>query len=136
MNRTRLTVTGIVIGLMMPLQMAWAEFRVNHVLLASGTLGRTNMKRLLFLVVALTAISSFALAAPPVPNGGTFLIPAGSVFGECAFDVQATLTGKTKNITLPGDRFIVTSPGAHITLTNLSDISKTITLNITGAFHQ
>jgi hypothetical protein len=94
------------------------------------------MKRLLFFVVVLLAMTSLALASPPVPNEGTFTIPAGSVFGECAFDVQATLTGKSKTITLPGDRFIVTSPGAQITLTNLSDSSKSVTLTITGTFHQ
>jgi hypothetical protein len=44
--------------------------------------------------------------------------------------------GKAKTITLPGDRSIVTSPGLDVTLTNLLDPSKTVTVNITGAFHQ
>src|SRR5690242_16375970 len=94
------------------------------------------MKTLLFFVVVLAAMTSLALASPPIPNEGTFVIPAGSVFGECAFDVQATLTGKSKTLTLPGDRSIITSPGADITLTNVSDPSKSVTLNITGTFHQ
>jgi len=64
-----------------------------------------------------------------------FVIPAGSVFGECAFDVEAAFTGKAKTIDLPGDAFIFTSPGVHVTLTNLDNL-KQVTLNITGVFHQ
>jgi hypothetical protein len=57
------------------------------------------MKRLLCVVVAVAAMTSLALAAPPVPNEGTFVLPAGSFAGECTFDVQVTLTGKAKTIT-------------------------------------
>jgi hypothetical protein len=73
---------------------------------------------------------------PPINASGSFDLPAGSVFGECAFDVRVDLKGKSKTITLPGGRFIVTSPGLHATLTNLSDPAKSVTLNITGTSHQ
>jgi hypothetical protein len=54
----------------------------------------------------------------------------------CPFDVELSLTGKGKVIDLPGDRFIVTSPGLFVTVTNVADPTKNVTLNITGAFHQ
>ena len=98
--------------------------------------GGLKMKRLLFVIVAIAANASLALGAPPVPNDQTFVVRAGDLFGDCAFDVQFTLAGKTKTITLPDGRFIITSPGLDVTMTNLSDPSKTVTLNITGAFHQ
>jgi hypothetical protein len=81
-------------------------------------------------------MTSIAHAAPPNISEGNFTIPAGTYNGECAFDVQGTFSGKSKTITLPGDRVIITSPGLEVTLTNLSDQSKSVTLNVTGAFHQ
>src|SRR5262249_37070554 len=54
----------------------------------------------------------------------------------CAFPILLELDGKAGTITLPGGRFIFTSPGVHATLTNLTDQSKSVTLNITGTFHQ
>jgi hypothetical protein len=72
---------------------------------------------------------------PPEDVDFTIILPAEAVFGYCAFDVELSVTGKAKEIALPGDRFIFTSPGLHATLTNL-DTSKQVTLNITGAFHE
>lgn len=63
-------------------------------------------------------------------------LPAGAVFGECAFPVRFEQNGKAGTITLPGGRFIFTSPGLDATLTNLDEPAKSVTLNITGAFHQ
>ena len=68
--------------------------------------------------------------SPPVPANQTFTIS-----GICAFDVQATVTGKTKTITLPGGRFIFTAPNFSATFTNLSDPTKSVTLNLTGSEH-
>jgi hypothetical protein len=73
---------------------------------------------------------------PPISASGSFVLPAGSVFGECAFDVRVDLAGKGSTINLPGGRVILTSPGLHATLTNVNDPLKSVTLNITGAMHQ
>lgn len=73
---------------------------------------------------------------PPISASGSFVLPAGSVFGECAFDVRVDLAGKGSTINLPGGRVILTSPGLHATLTNLNDPMKSVTLNITGTSHQ
>ena len=65
----------------------------------------------------------------PLSGSGTFS-------GVCAFDVQFAVAGKAGQITLPGGRFISTSPGVHITLTNANDPTKSVTLNVTGTTHQ
>src|SRR4051794_36123480 len=79
-----------------------------------------------------------AYAVPPIDvSGSTFDIPANAIApGECPFNVRVVLNGKQKSISLPGNRFIVTSPGLRATITNLSNPSKSITLNITGVTHQ
>ena len=56
------------------------------------------------------------------------------VNATCGFRVLIALSGRTKTITLPGDRAIVTAPGQDVTLTNV-DTKQTVTLNITGATH-
>jgi hypothetical protein len=53
-----------------------------------------------------------------------------------AIAASASLAGKAKTINLPGERSITTSSGLDATLTNLSNPSKTATLDITGAMHQ
>jgi hypothetical protein len=93
------------------------------------------MKKLMLIIVATTANTSLALAAPPSRIEESFDEPAGS-FNNGAFDVRISEAGKAKTINLPGERFITTSPGLDATLTNLSNPSKTVTLNITGAMHQ
>lgn len=99
------------------------------------------MKTMVIGVFVLLALGSAfgnpaaAAPSPPVIADTTFVIPAGSVFGECAFDVELSLTGKAKTIDLPGDAFILTSPGVQVTLTNLDNL-KQVTLNVTGVFHQ
>jgi hypothetical protein len=52
----------------------------------------------------------------------------------CAFPVEVSVTGKSKTFDLPGKRTIVTAPGQVATVTNLSDRSKQVKLNITGVF--
>ena len=102
-------------------------------------------KTLYALITAATAISCFSVLAPadgqvgpPPPQdiSQSFVIPAGGVFGECAFPVQFDLKGKASQINLPGGRTIVTAPKQNVTLTNVNDPTKTVTLNITGATHQ
>ena len=76
-------------------------------------------------------------------NGGApehvsvdFDVPANSIKpGACAFDIHVSGSGKAKTITLSDNRFIVTSPGLSLTVTNLFDPTKSVTLSVTGAFH-
>jgi hypothetical protein len=80
---------------------------------------------------------SLAAQAPPTNISGSFPVPANFVApGDCAFDVNFSFSGKAGTITLPGGRFIFTGPALKATLTNLSNTTKSVTLNITGAFHQ
>jgi hypothetical protein len=93
--------------------------------------------RLAVFSLALAVLTSLtmerlSIAAPPEDVDSTTTFPAGLV---CNFGVEISLTGKTKTIMLPGGRSITTSPGVHATLTNLDDPAKTVSLNITGAFH-
>jgi len=101
----------------------------------------THVKRKLVLATCLILASLGLFAAelsrgaslngsPPVPANQTFTIS-----GICAFDVQVTVIGKTKTITLPGGRFILTAPNFYVTFTNLSDPTKSVTLNLTGSEH-
>jgi hypothetical protein len=85
-----------------------------------------------------TSLGTGRLAAqnnggPPEDASDHEIFPAGQF---CVFGIDYQTVGKGKTITLPGDRTIFTSPGLHVTLTNLSDTSKQVTFNITGAFHQ
>ena len=50
-------------------------------------------------------------------------------------DFQLTLTGKTKDFDLPGDRTVILSPGLKVTLTNL-DTGESATVSATGTFHE
>src|SRR5262245_22095712 len=72
-----------------------------------------------------------AASNPPTPVGETPF----TVAGLCAFPVQLELHGKSKTITLPAGRSIITSPGLDVTLTNVENTVKHTTLNITGASH-
>ena len=67
---------------------------------------------------------------PPNPVNQTFVFS-----GICGFDIQVTVTGKAGVINLPSGGFILTSPGQSGTFMNLSDPTKSVTLNITGTDH-
>ena len=67
---------------------------------------------------------------PPSDVNQTFIFT-----GACGFDVQATATGKGGVISLPSGGFILTGPALRGTFTNLSDPTKSVTLNVTGAGH-
>ncbi|MBT2534575.1 hypothetical protein [Arthrobacter sp. ISL-69] len=88
------------------------------------------MKKILalpLLLVALIAGSGTVHAAPPTITDESGLLPK-DIF--CSFDVEYTLTGKTKTIVNGGVK-TVTSPGQKITLTNL-DTDKSVSYVITG----
>ena len=67
---------------------------------------------------------------PGPPANQTFTIPGG-----CGFDVQVTVTGRTNLLAIPGGGFILTGPDFYATFTNLSDPTKSVTLNATGSEH-
>ena len=67
---------------------------------------------------------------PPNPINATFTLP-----GACGFDVQITITGRSSEISLPNGGFIETGPNFTGTFTNLSDPTKSVTLNLQGAGH-
>ena len=103
------------------------------------------MKRAI-VVLALSVILALTMAAPTVlarsDNGtapedveGTFIVNPGDPGGSCAFPLQLEVSGKGKTITLPDGRRILTSPGLHVTATNL-DNGEQATFSITGAFHE
>jgi hypothetical protein len=69
---------------------------------------------------------------PPSDATTSFVFPAGP--GFCPFPVTFSVQGKFKVIEL-GDRLIAIAPAQKGTLTNNTDPSKRVTLNITGSFH-
>jgi hypothetical protein len=88
-------------------------------------------------VIAVAAWPAFVAAqgqpgARPVAAEGLFFEGP----GLCAFDVRVTFVGKAGVIALPNGGSIATAPGLFVTVTNLSDPSKSVTLNSTGTFHQ
>jgi hypothetical protein len=107
-----------------------------------------NNKHALFaaclMMISTTAVSAWVAPADAKGTAGTnlpgpsksFTVPANYLApGVCPFDVQVDLDGKVQPIPLPGNRFIITSSGLNVTLTNLSDPTKTVTLNISGSVY-
>jgi hypothetical protein len=73
----------------------------------------------------------------PTPVDETPLVFDPLVFSESQdFQLEIAASGKMKEIDLPGDRVISVFPGEEATLTNLNDPSHSLTLNVTGSFHQ
>jgi hypothetical protein len=72
----------------------------------------------------------------PEPVDTTFVVDPLVLSESQDFPLEFALSGKSKEIDLPDDRFIFLSPGLEATLTNLDDPSNSLTLNITGSFHQ
>ncbi len=100
-------------------------------------LRRNSLIARVILSLGAGAVSQVAYAAPPTEYTQTYHLDANQIApGQCAFPVDIVVQGKSKTITLPGNRVIITAPGQSATVTNLSDPKKTVTLNITGATHQ
>lgn len=98
----------------------------------------TNRKsKIIHLVAACLILAAFG---PPTaellcadPPGG---VDQTFIFRDiCGFDVQATATGKEGVINLPSGGIILTAPALRGTFTNLSDPTKSVTLNVTGPVH-
>ena len=105
------------------------------------------MRKMSLVVASVVSAISCIVVVPPanaqktggMPPGSVSVsqdLPAGAIFGECAFPFRLDIDGKGSTITLPGGRFIFTSPKLKATLTNLNDPTKSVTLNITGTTHQ
>ena len=73
---------------------------------------------------------------PPGDQPVDITLQAGQSPNPCSFGISIKGDGKIKTLTLPGSRTIITSPGLHVTVTNLADRSTQMNLNITGVFHQ
>jgi hypothetical protein len=72
----------------------------------------------------------------PEPVDTTDVFAPGSFSESQDFPLEIAASGKSKTIELPNDRSIVVFPGLEATLTNLDDPSNSLTLNVTGSFHQ
>jgi hypothetical protein len=72
----------------------------------------------------------------PTPVDTTFVVDPFVLSESQDFPLEFALSGNSKTIELSDDRFIFLSPGLEATLTNLDDPSNSLTLNITGSFHQ
>ncbi len=73
--------------------------------------------------------------APEDVSEDPIIVNPGDIPGTCDFPLSLELSGKGKTIVLPDGRLIITSPGLHVTVTNL-DNGEQATFNITGSFHQ
>jgi hypothetical protein len=94
------------------------------------------------LIIATATLASLGSAqsggnAPERVDVTFILDPADPTVGTsaCAFPVSIHITGKSKVVSLPGNRTVITAPGQNATVANLSNPSKQITLNTTGALH-
>lgn len=92
-----------------------------------------------WLVPTAVLASIFAAAAPAVaaPSGPPqpplqtdYVFHCGQAAG--GFDIEATVTGRVKDIVIPGDRVISIAPNLNVTLTANG---KTVSYVITGASH-
>jgi hypothetical protein len=85
----------------------------------------------LVLAVSIVVLPKASSAEAPEPVDPTPF----ELEGICPFPMLVEQSGKGKFIELPGDRFILTSPGLRVTLTNLDEPTNQATYVITGAFH-
>jgi hypothetical protein len=101
---------------------------------------------LLFAAVALLALSLApvvqAQESEPNPNapfdaGFSIVLEANDPRfpGACDFPMLIEASGKGKEITLPNGSTILTSPGLHVTVTNLDNENQE-TYNVTGAVRE
>jgi hypothetical protein len=106
---------------------------MNKDLVSRHKLRSAQFALVLAVFTSLTIPRLSAAQNPPEDASGVFPLEAPLA---CPFDVELSLIGKSKTIDLPGGGFIVTSPGLFVTVTNLDDPTRRVTLNITGASHR
>ena len=82
-------------------------------------------------IFAAAAPAAAAPSGPPAPVTPTeYTFHCGQASG--GFDIEATVTGRVKNIVIPGERVISIAPNLNVTLTANG---KTVSYVITGASH-
>jgi hypothetical protein len=96
---------------------------------------------ILALVMAVPMAFAQSRGEPPQPVDETpFVLPPlgdpNALPAACEFPVSIEAAGKQKAIELPGERMIFVFPGYFVTLTNVDDPTKQVTLNVTGSLHQ
>jgi hypothetical protein len=110
----------------------------------------TLQRRMLVLVLGVTLAVVVAVVLPEVASAGSPVSgehpnngePPDTVdlsvitVGSCPFPVRIDISGKANTVELPGERTIVTSPGARATLTNLNKPANQVSYLITGAYHK
>ena len=97
----------------------------------------THVKRPLVLATCLV-LAALSLPAAQLQAQGRGSPPTPIDFtqtlsGFCNFDIFAQVTGKAGVISLPDGGFIFTAPATRVTMTNLSDPTKSVTLSLTGS---
>ena len=92
------------------------------------------MKKLLVLCALFFAFFASASPATAAPGDDVLLDVTFKANQLCKYPVQLVVTGKSKFIDLPGDRFFIASPGQEVTITNLKT-GEEATFLITGSTH-
>jgi hypothetical protein len=104
-----------------------------------SSVGHVTVVVLLSLLLGMTVMvhQAFAGGSPPTETASSVDLPANFFkLGACDFPIRIEATGLAGTIQLRNNRFIFTSPGLDAVVTNLDDPARTVTLNVTGVFHQ
>ncbi|MFD0045395.1 hypothetical protein ACFVGV_09425 [Pseudarthrobacter scleromae] len=93
------------------------------------------MKKLMVLCALFFAfLASATPAVAAAPSDDVLLDVTFKANQLCKYPVQLVVTGKSKFVDLPGDRFFIASPGQELTVTNVKT-GEEATFLITGSTH-
>ena len=92
------------------------------------------MKKLFVLCAFFFAMVAGASPATAAPSGDVLLDVTFKANEVCKYPIELVVTGQSKFIDLPSDRYIVASPGQVVTVTNLKT-GESATFLITGTTH-
>ncbi|MGX1159875.1 hypothetical protein FBY31_1763 [Arthrobacter sp. SLBN-100] len=92
------------------------------------------MKKLIVMCALFFALFASAGPVAAASSGDVLLDVTFKANQVCKFPVQLVVTGKSKFIELPSDRFLVASPGQEVTVINLKT-GEEATFLITGTTH-
>ncbi|MDE8588398.1 hypothetical protein [Arthrobacter sp. NQ4] len=91
------------------------------------------MKKLLTMCVVFFAMIT-GVGPATAASGDVLLDVTFKANQLCKYPVELLVTGKSKFIELPGDQFVIASPGQRVTVTNLKT-GESVTYLITGTTH-